>query len=121
MYEWISYISLIITTKGNFTCWLVLPAPYTLSPPYTLYSSAGSCYHLLVSQVLWNSLVRCWADKVYLPPLSHRFWKLTLQLISRYSKFLTEVQPPTWQSNLSTIILMLVCIVSIDSVIPLLI
>ncbi|XP_070975854.1 conserved oligomeric Golgi complex subunit 2 isoform X2 [Oncorhynchus clarkii lewisi] len=52
---------------------------------------AGSCYHLLVSQVLWNSLVRCWAEKVYLPPLSHRFWKLTLQLISRYSKFLTEM------------------------------
>uniref|UniRef100_A0A8C7UBU1 Conserved oligomeric Golgi complex subunit 2 n=1 Tax=Oncorhynchus mykiss TaxID=8022 RepID=A0A8C7UBU1_ONCMY len=68
-------------------------------PPYTLYSSAGSCYHLLVSQVLWNSLVRCWAEKVYLPPLSHRFWKLTLQLISRYSKFLTEVQPPTWEPN----------------------
>ncbi|KAK6301632.1 conserved oligomeric Golgi complex subunit 2 isoform X1 [Coregonus clupeaformis] len=52
---------------------------------------AGSCYHLLVSQVLWNSLVRCWAEKVYLPPLAHRFWKLTLQLISRYSKFLTEM------------------------------
>ncbi|XP_035657064.1 conserved oligomeric Golgi complex subunit 2 isoform X2 [Oncorhynchus keta] len=52
---------------------------------------AGSCYHLLVSQVLWNSLVRCWAEKVYLPPLSHCFWKLTLQLISRYSKFLTEM------------------------------
>uniref|UniRef100_A0A8C7WCR0 Conserved oligomeric Golgi complex subunit 2 n=1 Tax=Oncorhynchus mykiss TaxID=8022 RepID=A0A8C7WCR0_ONCMY len=100
-------------------------------PPYTLYSSAGSCYHLLVSQVLWNSLVRCWAEKVYLPPLSHRFWKLTLQLISRYSKFLTEVQPPTWEPNfpqtgqpkipptwkpnLSTTILMLVYIVSMDS------
>uniref|UniRef100_A0A8C8IF17 Conserved oligomeric Golgi complex subunit 2 n=1 Tax=Oncorhynchus tshawytscha TaxID=74940 RepID=A0A8C8IF17_ONCTS len=52
---------------------------------------AGSSYHLLVSQVLWNSLVRCWAEKVYLPPLVHRFWKLTLQLISRYSKFLTEI------------------------------
>uniref|UniRef100_A0A8C7DN76 Conserved oligomeric Golgi complex subunit 2 n=1 Tax=Oncorhynchus kisutch TaxID=8019 RepID=A0A8C7DN76_ONCKI len=92
---------------------------------------AGSCYHLLVSQVLWNSLVRCWAEKVYLPPLSHRFWKLTLQLISRYSKFLTEVQPPTWEPsfpqtgqpkipptwkpNLSTTILTLVYIVSMDS------
>ncbi|CAB1313258.1 unnamed protein product [Coregonus sp. 'balchen'] len=52
---------------------------------------AGSSYHLLVSQMLWNSLVRCWAEKVYLPPLAHRFWKLTLQLISRYSKFLTEI------------------------------
>ncbi|KAL0983817.1 hypothetical protein UPYG_G00133130 [Umbra pygmaea] len=51
----------------------------------------GSTYHLLVSQVLWNSLQSCWAENVYLPPLAHRFWKLTLQLISRYSKFLTEV------------------------------
>uniref|UniRef100_A0A8C7KXB8 Conserved oligomeric Golgi complex subunit 2 n=1 Tax=Oncorhynchus kisutch TaxID=8019 RepID=A0A8C7KXB8_ONCKI len=83
-------------------------------------AAAGSSYHLLVSQVLWNSLVRCWAEKVYLSPLVHRFWKLTLQLISRYSKFLTEVQPPTWQSNLpptwqpnlSATILMIVCIVS---------
>uniref|UniRef100_A0A4W5RMR4 Conserved oligomeric Golgi complex subunit 2 n=1 Tax=Hucho hucho TaxID=62062 RepID=A0A4W5RMR4_9TELE len=64
---------------------------------------AGSCYHLLVSQVLWNSLVRCWAEKVYLPPLAHRFWKLTLQLISRYSKFLTEVQPlPSSASSTSS-------------------
>ncbi|XP_070981648.1 conserved oligomeric Golgi complex subunit 2-like isoform X2 [Oncorhynchus clarkii lewisi] len=56
-----------------------------------LEAAPGSSYHLLVSQVLWNSLVRCWAEKVYLPPLVHRFWKLTLQLISRYSKFLTEM------------------------------
>uniref|UniRef100_A0A6Q2XXL0 Conserved oligomeric Golgi complex subunit 2 n=1 Tax=Esox lucius TaxID=8010 RepID=A0A6Q2XXL0_ESOLU len=52
---------------------------------------AGSSYHLLVSQVLWNSLLKCWEENIYLPPLAHRFWKLTLQLISRYSKFLTEV------------------------------
>ncbi|KAJ7984905.1 hypothetical protein DPEC_G00359610 [Dallia pectoralis] len=52
---------------------------------------ADSSYHLLVSQVLWTGLVRCWAENVYLPTLAHRFWKLTLQLISRYSTFLTEV------------------------------
>uniref|UniRef100_A0A4W5RQV0 Conserved oligomeric Golgi complex subunit 2 n=1 Tax=Hucho hucho TaxID=62062 RepID=A0A4W5RQV0_9TELE len=61
------------------------------SMTFDFCASSGSCYHLLVSQVLWNSLVRCWAEKVYLPPLAHRFWKLTLQLISRYSKFLTEM------------------------------
>uniref|UniRef100_A0A674CYZ4 Conserved oligomeric Golgi complex subunit 2 n=1 Tax=Salmo trutta TaxID=8032 RepID=A0A674CYZ4_SALTR len=65
---------------------------------------AGSSYHLLVSQVLWNSLVRCWVDKVYLPPLSHRFWKLTLQLISRYSKFLTESLPSSQITELSEMI-----------------
>uniref|UniRef100_A0A8C2KSQ3 Conserved oligomeric Golgi complex subunit 2 n=1 Tax=Cyprinus carpio TaxID=7962 RepID=A0A8C2KSQ3_CYPCA len=53
---------------------------------------AGSSYHLQVTEVLWSCVCRCWADQVYLPPLAHRFWKLTLQLISRYSTFLTEVK-----------------------------
>nr|XP_020454095.1 conserved oligomeric Golgi complex subunit 2 isoform X1 [Monopterus albus] len=58
----------------------------------------GSAYHLRVTEVLWSCLVRCWSDKVYLSPLAHRFWKLTLQLYSRYAKFLDEVltkTPPT--------------------------
>ncbi|KAF6736933.1 Conserved oligomeric Golgi complex subunit 2 [Oryzias melastigma] len=61
-------------------------------------ASAGSTYHLQVSEVLWSCLLKCWADKVYLPPLTHRFWKLTLQLFSRYAQFLDEVltkTPPT--------------------------
>uniref|UniRef100_A0A673CVD6 Conserved oligomeric Golgi complex subunit 2 n=1 Tax=Sphaeramia orbicularis TaxID=375764 RepID=A0A673CVD6_9TELE len=53
---------------------------------------AGSAYHLQVSEVLWSCLVKCWSDKVYLSPLAHRFWKLTLQLYSRYAKFLDEVR-----------------------------
>lgn len=52
---------------------------------------AGSSFHLQVSEVLWSSLLRCWSYKVYLSPLAHRFWKLTLQLYSRYAKFLDEV------------------------------
>uniref|UniRef100_A0A673FYU3 Conserved oligomeric Golgi complex subunit 2 n=1 Tax=Sinocyclocheilus rhinocerous TaxID=307959 RepID=A0A673FYU3_9TELE len=53
---------------------------------------AGSSYHLQVTEVLWSCVCRCWADQVYLPPLAHRFWKLMLQLISRYATFLTEVR-----------------------------
>lgn len=52
---------------------------------------AGSTFHLQVSEVLWSCLVKCWSDKVYLPPLAHRLWKLTLQLYARYAKFLEEV------------------------------
>ncbi|XP_034040757.1 conserved oligomeric Golgi complex subunit 2 [Thalassophryne amazonica] len=58
----------------------------------------GSSYHLQVSEVLWSCLLKCWSDKIYLSPLAHRFWKLTLQLYSRYAKFLDEVltkTPPT--------------------------
>lgn len=39
--------------------------------------------------------MRCWSDKIYLSPLAHRFWKLTLQLYSRYAKFLDEVSLTT--------------------------
>uniref|UniRef100_A0A3B4CEW1 Conserved oligomeric Golgi complex subunit 2 n=1 Tax=Pygocentrus nattereri TaxID=42514 RepID=A0A3B4CEW1_PYGNA len=53
---------------------------------------AGSRYRLQVTEVLWSCVCRCWAEHIYLPPLAHRFWKLTLQLLSRYSAFLTEVQ-----------------------------
>ncbi|XP_036400305.1 conserved oligomeric Golgi complex subunit 2 [Megalops cyprinoides] len=52
---------------------------------------AGSSYRLLVSHVLWSCLLRCWEERIYLPLLAHRFWKLTLQLLARYSTFLTEV------------------------------
>uniref|UniRef100_A0A8B9LPV6 Conserved oligomeric Golgi complex subunit 2 n=1 Tax=Astyanax mexicanus TaxID=7994 RepID=A0A8B9LPV6_ASTMX len=52
----------------------------------------GSRYRLQVTEVLWSCVCRCWAEHIYLPPLAHRFWKLTLQLLSRYAAFLTEVQ-----------------------------
>ncbi|KAF3708114.1 Conserved oligomeric Golgi complex subunit 2 [Channa argus] len=56
---------------------------------------AGSAFNLQVSEVLWSCLMRCWSEKVYLSPLAHRFWKLTLQLYSRYAKFLDEVLTKT--------------------------
>ncbi|KAJ8284507.1 hypothetical protein COCON_G00033570 [Conger conger] len=52
---------------------------------------AGSSYRLLVTHVLWGCLLRCWEEWIYLPLLAHRFWKLTLQLLSRYCTFVTEV------------------------------
>ncbi|XP_026856268.2 conserved oligomeric Golgi complex subunit 2 isoform X1 [Electrophorus electricus] len=56
---------------------------------------AGSRYRLQVTEVLWSCVCRCWAEQIYLPPLAHRFWKLTLQLLSRYATFLTEVLTKT--------------------------
>uniref|UniRef100_A0A4W4E958 Conserved oligomeric Golgi complex subunit 2 n=1 Tax=Electrophorus electricus TaxID=8005 RepID=A0A4W4E958_ELEEL len=45
---------------------------------------AGSPYIMYAFIVLWSCVCRCWAEQIYLPPLAHRFWKLTLQLLSRY-------------------------------------
>ncbi|XP_076831419.1 conserved oligomeric Golgi complex subunit 2 [Brachyhypopomus gauderio] len=59
----------------------------------------GSHYRLQVTEVLWSCVCRCWAEHVYLPPLAHRFWKLTLQLLSRYATFLMEVLTKTPSSE----------------------
>ncbi|KAL7752896.1 hypothetical protein RI367_001899 [Sorochytrium milnesiophthora] len=39
---------------------------------------------LPVSQALVSSLQQCWKSDLFLFPLSHRFWKLTLQFVMRY-------------------------------------
>ncbi|GCC31744.1 hypothetical protein chiPu_0010205 [Chiloscyllium punctatum] len=52
----------------------------------------GSQFRLSVTHVLWQNLLKCWADHIYLPPLAHRFWKLSLQLLARYSKWIDELK-----------------------------
>lgn len=65
--------------------------PLTQDLLFVIVNSAGGSYRLQVTEVLWSCVCKCWADQVYLSPLAHRFWKLTLQLLSRYATFLTEV------------------------------
>uniref|UniRef100_H2TPH6 Conserved oligomeric Golgi complex subunit 2 n=1 Tax=Takifugu rubripes TaxID=31033 RepID=H2TPH6_TAKRU len=67
------------------------PVLYGELTALTVCVAVGSMFHLQVSEVLWFCLMRCWSDRVYLPPLAHRLWKLTLQLLARYAKFLDEV------------------------------
>ncbi|KAI8642196.1 hypothetical protein BD408DRAFT_344678, partial [Parasitella parasitica] len=42
-------------------------------------------------RVILNAINQCWSDQVFLYGLSHRFWKLTLQLIKRYQGWATDV------------------------------
>lgn len=35
--------------------------------------------------------MKCWSDQMFLPLLAHRLWKLSLQILSRYSVFINEV------------------------------
>ncbi|XP_037088627.1 conserved oligomeric Golgi complex subunit 2-like [Pollicipes pollicipes] len=37
---------------------------------------------------MWAALRRCWGRDVFLRPLTHRFWQLSLQIVSRYSTWL---------------------------------
>ncbi|XP_012586281.1 PREDICTED: conserved oligomeric Golgi complex subunit 2 [Condylura cristata] len=52
---------------------------------------AGSSYCLLASHRTWSCLQRCWADEMFLPLLVHRLWRLTLQILARYSVFVSEL------------------------------
>lgn len=42
-------------------------------------------------RVILNAINQCWSDQIFLYGLSHRFWKLTLQLIKRYNSWAIEV------------------------------
>nr|XP_056708611.1 conserved oligomeric Golgi complex subunit 2 [Euleptes europaea] len=52
---------------------------------------AGSPYCLLATHMAWASLQKCWSDQMFLPLLTHRLWKLSLQIIARYSFFINEL------------------------------
>ncbi|XP_018428885.1 PREDICTED: conserved oligomeric Golgi complex subunit 2, partial [Nanorana parkeri] len=53
--------------------------------------SDGDTFCLQASSILWTCLNTCWSDETCTPLLAHRFWKLTLQLLSRYCVFIKEV------------------------------
>ncbi|XP_008844006.1 conserved oligomeric Golgi complex subunit 2 [Nannospalax galili] len=52
---------------------------------------AGSPYCLLASHTTWSSLRKCWSDEMFLPLLTHRLWRLTLQILARFSVFVSEL------------------------------
>ncbi|KAJ7342235.1 hypothetical protein JRQ81_009796 [Phrynocephalus forsythii] len=52
---------------------------------------AGSSYRLLATHMAWTSLEKCWSPHIFLTLLAHRLWKLSLQIVARYSFFVNEV------------------------------
>ncbi|KAI8970293.1 oligomeric golgi complex component, COG2-domain-containing protein [Mycotypha africana] len=45
----------------------------------------------VASKIIVKAIKQCWSDDIFLFGLSHRFWKLTLQLIKRYTIWLSDV------------------------------
>lgn len=54
----------------------------------TFIKDENSHYLLMSSEVLIECVNLCWDDTIFLRPLYHEFWKLTLQLISRYNAWI---------------------------------
>ncbi|KAI8144116.1 hypothetical protein BJV82DRAFT_644216 [Fennellomyces sp. T-0311] len=46
---------------------------------------------LPATRAVSNAIEQCWSDNVFLYGLSHRFWKLTLQLLRRYNLWASNV------------------------------
>ncbi|KAF9227314.1 COG complex component [Gyrodon lividus] len=50
------------------------------------------------AESIWAAVGSCWSAEVFIPDLAYRFWRLTLQLLSRYKTwleiFLPQFEPP---------------------------
>ncbi|KAK7027304.1 hypothetical protein SK128_000912 [Halocaridina rubra] len=56
-----------------------------------LLTSGSGEFKYQPSQTVWESLLKCYSSDIYLPPLLHRFWKLTLLILARYRMWVTTV------------------------------
>ncbi|VVC88375.1 unnamed protein product [Leptidea sinapis] len=48
-------------------------------------SQSNDGFILAETERLWKALHECWSSGIYIKALSHKFWKLSLQLLSRYA------------------------------------
>jgi len=65
-----------------------LEGSFTINPqiPNVLSPSLELVLHS--SKILWECLLDCWKPEYFLPALSHRFFKLSLQLLGRYKSWI---------------------------------
>lgn len=71
-------------------------------------------FQLWTTAKVWDCLTRCWKDGVFIHQLTHRFWKLSLQIIARFSVWideaLNEVRKHGWQEKISSFKHLLKCL-----------
>ncbi|KAK4047210.1 hypothetical protein OIO90_006273 [Microbotryomycetes sp. JL221] len=56
-------------------------------------SGGGNVFAMSESDAVYKALTLCWNDQVWLEELSGRFWRMTLQLLSRYRTWIDSVVP----------------------------
>lgn len=49
--------------------------------------SKSDKWKLLASETVWKSLNKCWEEGIFLRSIAHKFWKLSLQIISRFTRW----------------------------------
>lgn len=66
-----------------------------LEPESSLKKAEISPFSMSASAAVWSAMTTCWDRNVYVPQLAHRFWKLMLQILSRYRTWIQNSLPPS--------------------------
>jgi len=66
-----------------------------LKEPTAQTKEENSAFRLQMTSTLWKCIQNCWNEDNFLLPLLDRFWKLNLQLISRYNTWVKSVTNST--------------------------
>ncbi|XP_057339274.1 conserved oligomeric Golgi complex subunit 2 [Microplitis mediator] len=64
-----------------------------------LYPTDTDKFSLYVSETTWECLMKTWSDGIFLPQLLHQFWKLNLQIFSRYRTWITDALKQSWNTG----------------------
>ncbi|XP_059058235.1 conserved oligomeric Golgi complex subunit 2 [Achroia grisella] len=60
---------------------------YEAALPMTPTLENNDGFTLKETYVCWKAMQDCWSDGIYIDTLGHKFWKLTLQMLSRYARW----------------------------------
>nr|CAH0108522.1 unnamed protein product [Daphnia galeata] len=71
----------------------------SLTTPFCEFEVNESRFNYKTTEILLNGLVSCYDPDIYLSPLAHRFWKLSLQMIARYKKKFSDILFEQLKSN----------------------
>lgn len=53
-------------------------------------------FSLYATEITWQCLLRTWSNEIFLPQLLSQFWKLNLQICSRYRTWCINAQKSSW-------------------------
>lgn len=65
--------------------------PVELAVEDMFEKGSGGKYHLASTEVVLSSIRQCWDPSIFLVALTNRFWKMTLQILARYTKAASKV------------------------------
>lgn len=68
---------------------IVLEYEKVLARKFDMFSNSND-FKLLATDSAYKSISHCLSDTIYIPQVVHKFWKLILQIISRYNSWLDQ-------------------------------